>query len=483
MAIALWIRQRVASLIGHLLITYVTVMLISMGGVIAWTGRQLAAETILQAQDQLQLQAQIIANALREPIGRPGEAGNNPSARSIPDLLASYAGNIGGRVSLVDSQQQVTASSDAKVALKVLASSPEFSSMRYDIRREAPEAEERLYVAAPIPSSPARPLGYVQLSVPMSPIYATINRKWLDLIGIGAVALVITTLSSFLLARRIAIPVQHLTETSEQIAAGRLNVRALPDGPTEVRRLGHVFNQMAGRVEQMNVQRREFVDNAAHELRSPLTGLRLRLDLLAEDESDDAALTRQYISKMQSDVVYLQRLVDQLLALASVEEGEAVEKTLTDLAPVVRDVAEEISLMMQQARIKFHVEVPDHLPRVNANVDQIRTILRNLLDNAMKYTHAGGTITVTASAKDCALEIQVADSGIGIPPDALPHIFERFYRAPRDRSRRQGGAGLGLSLARSMVEANNGSIIVESQVNQGSQFTIQLPIGDSTTQH
>jgi two-component system, OmpR family, sensor kinase len=476
MAIVLWIQQRIHSLLGHLLITYVAIMLVVLGGVIGWTGRQLAAETILQAQDDLQLHAQIIANALREPIVRPGEVSIDPSTRSISDLLSSYAENIGGRVTLVDAQFKVIASSDARVVLSTIVDSPEFSSTHSDIRRDAPNSEERLYVAAQIPSSASRPLGFVQLSISMSPIYAAIDRKWLDLLGIGAVALGITILASLLLARRIAIPIQRLTMTSDQIASGRLEERVAPAGPNEVQRLGHAFNQMTERVQALLAQQREFVDNAAHELRSPLTSLRLRLDLLAEHGIHDPALTQQYVGNMQRDVTYLQRLVDHLLTLASVEEGEPAEKTPTDFAPVLREIAQAMALLIQQAQLTFTVVIPDHLPDVQANADQIRIAIRNLLDNAMKYTRAGGTITLSAQSVDGALEIRVTDTGIGIPADALPRVFDRFYRVDRSRARKQGGAGLGLALVRTMVETNGGTIVVASRVNEGSQFTVRLPV-------
>lgn len=476
MDIVLWIRQRVPSLSSQLLVTYVTVMLIALGGMIGWTGRQLAAETILQAQDQLQLHAQIIANALRETIVRSGEASTNPDARSIPDLLTSYAENIGGRVTLVDAEFKVTDSSDSQVTPGTVENFPEFSTVRYDIRRDSSNPEDRLYVAVPIPSNPTRPLGFVQLSISMSPIYATINRKWFDLFGIGVVALVLTILATLLLARRITIPVQHLTTTSEQIASGRLSERVAPAGPSEIQRLGHAFNQMAERVQAMIVQQREFVDNAAHELRSPLTSLRLRLDLLDEHGTSDPALTKLYVGKMQRDVGYLQRLVDHLLALASVEEGEPAEKTLVDFAPVLFEIVDEMALIVQQAQLKFQVAVPEHLPYVQANVDQIRIAVRNLLDNAIKYSRSGGTIFLTVRPIDQALEIQVADNGIGIPAEALPFVFDRFYRVDHARARNQGGAGLGLALVRAMVEANNGTISVESRENEGSQFTVRLPI-------
>jgi len=451
-------------------------MFIGLGSMTGWTGRQFAEETILQARDQLQLQAQLIANAMREPIARPSEASNISGTRTIPDLLGSYAQNIGGQVTLVDAQLKVTASSDPKVISQTVESFPEFSATRYNIRRDTPNGEERLFVAAPIPSNATRPLGFVQLSVPMSPIYGVIDRKWLDLMGIGAVALALTILASLLLARRIVKPIQHLTTTSEHLSAGRLDERVSPDGPGEIRRLGQAFNQMGERLQAMIAQQREFVDNAAHELRSPLTSLRLRLDLLAEDDGSDLALGKQYVGKMQSDVGYLQRLIDHLLTLASVEEGEPSERTPTDFAPVLCGIADEMALIVQQAELTFQVGVPEHLPSVQVNVDQMRIAIRNLLDNAIKYSSPGGTISLTARSNDHALEIQVADNGIGIPADALPRVFERFYRVDRARARKQGGAGLGLALVRAMVEANNGTIAVESQVNQGSQFIVRLPL-------
>lgn len=469
-----------ASLTSHLLATYLTIMLLVVGGIIGWTGRQLAAETLVQAQDELQLRTQIIANALREPVARSGESSANSDARSIPELLASYAANIGGRVTLVDPNLQVTASSDSQVVPGTLENSPEFLSAPYAIRRDTPATAERLYVAAPIPSNPARPLGFVQTAIPMAPIYATIDHRWFDLIGIGIVALALTILASLLLARRIAIPVQHLTATSEQIAAGRLNERATPDGPSEVQRLGHAFNRMAERVQTMLAQQREFVDNAAHELRSPLTSMRLRLDLLAEDQGRDADLTQQYVGKMQRDVNYLQHLIDHLLTLASVEEGEPAEKTPVDLAPALREIADEMALIVAQAQLDFQVSAPEHLPCVQANADQLRIAVRNLLDNAVKYSRAGGTIQLIAQASPRAVQIIVLDNGIGISAAALPHVFERFYRVDKARARtgalRSGGAGLGLALVRAMVEANGGALSVVSREQAGSQFTIQLPL-------
>ncbi len=481
MGIVLWIRQHTANLSGRLLITYVTLMIVGLGGVIVWTGQQITAQHVQQAEHQLELQAHIIANALREPFDHPRTDASS-GGRSLQDLIGSYASNIDGRVTLVDANLNVVATSDPAVPTHREDDRPEFIAARaggehFDIRWDEWTKEERLFVAAPVAGGEhGAPAGFIQLSVPMLPIYTQMSETWLMLGGVGCIVLLLTVLASTLLARQIAIPVQHLTVTSEQIAAGRLDERVAPAGPSEIRRLGQAFNRMAERVQEMIAAQREFVDNAAHELRSPLTGLRLRIEMLQTHGANDPELTRHYLDQMQHEVGYLQRLVDHLLALAAVEEGQPAEQVDLDLAPLLHELADEIGPLAQQAGVDLGVQLPDHLPCVEANGDQMRIVVRNLLDNAIKYTRTGGTVTLAARTQANDVEIEVADTGIGIPSEALPRVFDRFYRTDRARSRKQGGAGLGLALVRGIVDEHNGKIDVESREGQGSTFTVTLPV-------
>ncbi len=486
MGIVLWIRQHINGLSSRLLITYVTLMVLGLGSVILWTGQQITAQHVQQAEHQLDLQAHIIANALREPVDRPDHAATTSTGRSLDDLIGSYASNIGGRVTLVDANLNVIASSDPAVPVHREDNRPEFTAARagsehFDIRWDEWSKQERLFVAAPVAGGDhGAPAGFVQISVPMLPLYAQMSETWLMLGGAGGIVLLLTIIASTLLARQIAVPVQHLTTTSEQIAAGRLDERVAPAGPSEIRRLGLAFNRMAERVQEMLAAQREFVDNAAHELRSPLTGLRLRIEMLQTHGANDPELTRRYLEQMQGEVSYLQRLVDHLLALASVEEGEPAERVELDLAPLLHELADEMTPLARQAGLTFAVDLPDHLPCVQANSDQICSAMRNLLDNAVKYTHAG-TVTFSARAKENAVEIAVADTGIGIPADALSRVFDRFYRTDPARSRNPstrsgGGTGLGLSLVHAIVEEHGGRVEVQSREGQGSTFTVILPV-------
>jgi len=499
------------SLQSRLLLTYVALMVLSVGGLILWTGQRLQAAAIEQAEHNLELEAFIIADALREPLDKWAQ-GENSEGRSPQSLVRSYAESAGGRVTVTDAGLRVLFSSDERVPTHNEESHPEFVAARagreqHDIRRDEWSGEERLFVAASVSEEDRKVLGFVQLSVPMAPIYAEIRQTWLSLFVVGGIALIITALISLVLAHQIARPVQALTVITEQIAAGRLERRVTPAGPDEIQRLGQAFNRMAERVQEMLAQQQAFVANAAHELRSPLTSLRLRLEMLQMHAHGDADLTRHYLRQMEREVDRLRRLVDHLLALSALDEGKRPSCTPLDLAPLLYALVDEMGPLARQADLDLCVDVPPHLPPVMANAEQMHIVVRNLLDNAMKYTPAGGRITLRATTADlkqrssgaagrgglasgpldlntsgqkAAVVIEVADTGIGIPAEALSHIFERFYRVDRAWSRRQGGAGLGLALVRAIVEAHGGHVKVGSQPGQGSVFTVLLPTSETS---
>jgi signal transduction histidine kinase len=481
---------------GRLLLTYLILTALGLGGLILWTGLRLQAAVMGRAARDLEVQALLMANALYEPLEkwREGKGFKQPS---LDALVRSYAQSTGVRVTIMSPSRRVLVSSDAAVAPHGEDHAPEvvaalLGRTHDDVRQDAWRQDERLFVAAPIMKEAGELEGVVQLSLPTAQLYREMRRTWVNLLTAGGVVLVVTILVSVALARQVTGPIRRLTAVTEAMANGQLDQRLTVTGPDEIRRLGRTFNRMAQAVREVLTRQQAFVADAAHELRSPLASLGLRLEMLQRHGIDDRALTHHYLRRMGQEVERLRRLVDHLLALARLDEGGVLTRSPLDLAPILYDVADEMTPLAQAAGVRLRADVPVHLPAVTANAEAMRIMVRNLLDNAVQYTPAGGLITVEATAEGprpptasstpaladqtSGIIIHVTDTGAGIPFEHLPHIFERFYRVDKARSRRQGGAGLGLALVRSIVEAHGGGISVKSTVGQGTTFTIRLPL-------
>ncbi|MHB0870287.1 MAG: sensor histidine kinase, partial [Chloroflexota bacterium] len=228
-------------------------------------------------------------------------------------------------------------------------------------------------------------------------------------------------------------------------------------------------------IRRMETVRRDFVANVSHELRTPLASLKALVETLEEGASAEPEVARDFLSKMHVEVDGLAQMVTELLELSRIESSRvALSFEPEELEPLVRGAADRLAAQADRASLKLSVQLPADLPRVAANRERIQQVLVNLIHNAIKFTPAGGEIVVGALRRGDQVHIWVADTGVGITPDALPRIFERFYKA--DRSRSGGGTGLGLAIARHVVEAHGGRIWAESIEGKGSTFTLSLPV-------
>ena len=229
---------------------------------------------------------------------------------------------------------------------------------------------------------------------------------------------------------------------------------------------------------QVETSRREFVSNVSHELRTPLSSIKAMAETLEDGGLDDPGINADFVKRIHIEADRMTTLVNDLLELTSLQSGQAdMKPEQVDIASVIR---EEGSRYVQVARglgIEANVSVPEDLPRVVAQEDRMRQVVRNLLDNALKFTPENGRIDLSASVNQDVVEVRVSDNGLGIPSESLPHIFERFYKV--ERSRRNKGSGLGLAIVKNIIQAYGGEVSVESREGEGSTFSFTLMLAET----
>jgi two-component system phosphate regulon sensor histidine kinase PhoR len=234
------------------------------------------------------------------------------------------------------------------------------------------------------------------------------------------------------------------------------------------------------RIRRLETVRRDFVSNLSHELRTPLASLKALTETLQDGALDDPPAAHRFIDQIQTEVDALTQMVNELLELSRIESGRlSLDRKLVAPCDLLSSAARRMNLQAERAGLRLHVECRDDLPKVNIDFQRLEQVLVNLIHNAVKFTHAGGEITLLADIapgdvpQGDAIRFAVRDTGIGIPEEAVSRIFERFYRV--DKSRTGGGTGLGLSIANHIVDAHGGKIWAESVERQGSTFYFTIP--------
>ena len=281
----------------------------------------------------------------------------------------------------------------------------------------------------------------------------------------------------WLLMRQALNPVDQITRSAEQITSRNLSQR-LPAARTgdELERLSAALNRMIERLEESFQYIRRFTADASHELRTPLTVLRGELEAAAQKPQLNPEVSETIGSALE-ETERLSRIVDSLLAISRLDAGEAqMERAKLDLAELAVSTTEQMRLLAEDRNINLSCEAGGRV-EIEGDRARLKQVVVNLVDNAIKYTPAGGNVTVKVIAIDDRATLEVADNGGGIPAEALPHLFERFYRVDKARSRQMGGTGLGLAIVRSIVMAHGGQVTVESTEGKGSRFRVELPLG------
>ncbi len=299
----------------------------------------------------------------------------------------------------------------------------------------------------------------------------------------GAVALLAALVVGFFVFRAITHPIDQLTLAAHQLAQGDLSTRVTIDGhasrlgPDEISELGLAFNTMATHLQQSEKLRRDMTADIAHELRTPLAVMRGNLEAMQDGVY---VMDAEHLTPVLNQVNLLTRLVEDLRTLALAEAGQlTLTKRPTDLAALLRSTLTSFEAQATAQHVTLHAQVAASLPVIDLDPDRVQQTIGILISNALRYTPANGSITIAARSDRARVTIEVSDTGSGIAPEDVPHVFDRFYRADKSRSRESGGSGLGLAIAKSIVEAHGGSIGVVSEVGRGTAITFRLPVADN----
>ncbi len=290
----------------------------------------------------------------------------------------------------------------------------------------------------------------------------------------------------FFLSNSITQDLKDLVEGAEEISQGNFDTRVEVEGEDEIAQLGQAFNEMAIQLEKADAEkraleeaRRNLIAWASHDLRTPLTSLKVMLDALAEGVVDDPSTVKRYLQQSQNEVSRMSVLINDLFELAQLDVGnqELVFEWIT-LSDLISDTLESFAVQAAAQGVSLDGSVTAQVDPVWAAPDKLSRILGNLLVNALRYTSEGGSIQLHAELVNDRVQVEVRDSGMGIQPEELPYIFDPFYRVEKSRPRngdKSGGVGLGLAIVKGLVEAHGGQIWVESDPGKGTLFTFTLP--------
>ncbi len=430
----------------------------------------LARSLYQQADDTLRVNAEQIAGAVNVEQGQINF--QNSEGDTVDALSARARGYL---VRLVDARGAVADTNARFTVLPVSAGALAAArSGQLSLETVAANSHSFRILTRPIAENGVF-YGALQLGQSLDEVTSTLQQLLLLLALIVPLTLVLASGGGFWFAQRALAPIDRITRAAQRISAADLSQRLnlnLPDD--EVGRLAHTFDAMLARLDAAFRRERQFTADASHELRTPLTAMRGEIDVTL-NRPRSAAEYRRALEELGGDVDRLTRLAEDLLTLARADVGRLpMQCDAFRAAHLLHAVAEQMRPLADSKHMALTVQADDALTAWG-DVDQMLRVFFNLVDNALKFSTPGGSVTLTATGEAERTVFTVADTGVGIPPEDLPHIFERFYRADEAHTSRTGGSGLGLSIARSLVLAQGGRMEVHSTVGRGTTFVVKMP--------
>jgi heavy metal sensor kinase len=319
----------------------------------------------------------------------------------------------------------------------------------------------------------------VQVAAPLDDFYEALHRFGTLLLVSIPILLLCAAGGGYWMSQRALAPVDQITQTARSISVQNLSSRlVVPKTRDELQRLSETLNSMLERLEAAFRKITQFTADASHELRTPVALMRTRAELSLR-KLRSAEEYRDALTQVHSELVKISSLVEKLMLLARSDYGaETLQLAPSNLAEIVRETCNQGATLAESKQIEFHTQIPQRPLWIEGDPNALGRLFLILVDNAVKYTPPGGRVEVVVRDEDGFAVSMIRDTGIGIAAEDLPHVFERFYRADKARSRELGGVGLGLAIGRWIAEAHAGTIEVQSSPGHGSVFQVRLPLAN-----
>lgn len=462
------------SLANQLLFTYVLVITFALAIVTFWALYTMKSEKIDDLRNSMEVAAVHLALEIDNDLGFDSQAATN----RIQSATDRHSNRFGYAITVVNNDGHVIADSGPRGLHRgdSIRSEQEIN----DALGGIPARNIRtnwLYVAYPVRSSGVTN-GVIRVGVPLTDINQRLNRDLIIFLEIIFATLVMTVMISLWLARRLTRPLSEMSSSAKQIAkSGDISVFVPVSRNDEIGEMALSFNQMIGRLREEERLKQEFIANASHELKTPTMAIGSVVEALQAGAAEDPELRYQFLHSLENLVERQSNLLKDLLDIAKLDGH--VEKEWNDEVKVSEMAQIAVEQVGPQA-LKKNVEVRNDTNAegwvVSGNAIRLQRAVVNLLTNAINHTPQNGTVTlITRAVEPGRVEVLITDTGVGIDPGDLPHIFERFYRGDKARTRTAGGTGLGLAITREIIARHHGTIDVESIPGQGSTFMIRLP--------
>ena len=457
---------RSTSIRNRLFVAYVGILVVGFACLTVFAGNQIESAARQDFERRLVNEIKLISQGLSGYITDETILTSENTA-GFDALIQAYEEQINGKIKIIIPPNPLRGLRD---------NPPEVQrASRGDIvvvSRRDEQGEETLYSAAPIHYE-AREIAIAQIQVPVVNLQGTINQRWAVIWSIFAVVTLLALTATYWISHSIIQPLMALRDSANRLSQGDFAHRVEDNAHDEIGVVARAFNHMAQQVESMLEEQRAFASNTSHELRTPLTSIRLRSEALRDDDELDAETRSRYVQEIDDEVVRLAALVEDLTILSRFDAGRA------EIGDSEIDML-RFATNMVQADEDVVLELPDHadVQPVRASLNHLTIVFRNLLDNAHKYSPDGKPIIWAIQVKPDGIEHVIRDEGQGIEPEHLPHLFERFYRADKARSRNIPGTGLGLALVKSILDAYGASITIESDgKGHGTVIKLVWPYG------